>query len=146
MRVSAPSSLPHGSNRNGAVAESDGRVATKIGRPRSSRSAEVPQLLDMATVAATMATSVRHIQRLVSERRIPYLKVGAFRPLRPIRARRLAARAPSRGARLGLRTPPAAAVEWLAANQAAGDLLQGSKHPPALGLTQSPLRRASYGQ
>jgi excisionase family DNA binding protein len=32
----------------------------------------------MAAVAALMATSVRHIQRLVSERRIPYLKVGHF--------------------------------------------------------------------
>ena len=32
----------------------------------------------MAAVADIMATSVRHIQRLVSERRIPYLKVGHF--------------------------------------------------------------------
>jgi excisionase family DNA binding protein len=32
----------------------------------------------MQGVAAIMATSVRHIQRLVSERRIPYLKVGHF--------------------------------------------------------------------
>lgn len=78
MRLPAPSPLPLGSNRSGAAAESDGRVATKTGRPRTSRPAEVPQLLDMATVAATMATSVRHIQRLVSERRIPYLKVGHF--------------------------------------------------------------------
>ena len=38
----------------------------------------MPQLLDMAAVAAIMATSVRHIQRLVSERRIPYIKVGHF--------------------------------------------------------------------
>ena len=32
----------------------------------------------MTAVAAIMATSVRHIQRLVSERRIPYIKVGHF--------------------------------------------------------------------
>jgi len=30
----------------------------------------------MPVVAAIMATSVRHIQRLVNERRIPYRKVG----------------------------------------------------------------------
>jgi excisionase family DNA binding protein len=40
--------------------------------------AEVPQLLDMRAVAALLATSVRHVQRLVSEQRIPYLKVGRF--------------------------------------------------------------------
>ena len=78
MRLPAPSPLPQSSNRNGAAAHSDGRVAPKTGRPRTSRLAEVPQLLDMATVAAIMATSVRHIQRLVSERRIPYVKVGHF--------------------------------------------------------------------
>jgi len=37
----------------------------------------------MAVVAAIMATSVRHIQRLVNERRIPYRKVRAIRPIRP---------------------------------------------------------------
>jgi excisionase family DNA binding protein len=35
-------------------------------------------LLDMPAVAALLATSVRHVQRLVSEQRIPYLKVGRF--------------------------------------------------------------------
>jgi excisionase family DNA binding protein len=31
-----------------------------------------------------MATSVRHIQRLVDERRIPYLKVGRFVRFDPV--------------------------------------------------------------
>jgi excisionase family DNA binding protein len=45
---------------------------------RRAKVVEVPELLDMPAVAALMATSVRHVQRLVSERRIPYLKVGRF--------------------------------------------------------------------
>ena len=49
-----------------------------MGRPRTKGPVEVPQLLDMAEVAAIMATSTRHIRRLVSERRIRYLKVGHF--------------------------------------------------------------------
>ena len=44
----------------------------------------LPQLLDMADVAAVMATSVRHVQRLVSERRIPFLKVGRFVRFDPV--------------------------------------------------------------
>ena len=35
-------------------------------------------LIDIPTVAQTLGTTRRHVQRLVSERRIPYLKVGRF--------------------------------------------------------------------
>lgn len=70
--------LPDHSVSPGPSPHPDPRSATKTGRPRNSSSAKVPQLLDMAAVADIMATSVRHIQRLVSERRIPYLKVGHF--------------------------------------------------------------------
>lgn len=35
-----------------------------------------PPLMDIEAVAAQLAVTVRHIRRLVSERRIPYLKVG----------------------------------------------------------------------
>jgi excisionase family DNA binding protein len=34
--------------------------------------------MDINGVAATLGVSRRHIQRLVSERRIPFLKVGRF--------------------------------------------------------------------
>lgn len=36
------------------------------------------RLLDMEDVARWLATSPRHVQRLVTERRIPFLKVGHF--------------------------------------------------------------------
>ena len=35
-------------------------------------------LLDMEDVAGWLATSPRHVQRLVTERRIPYVKIGHF--------------------------------------------------------------------
>ena len=35
-------------------------------------------LLDMSEVAETLGVSRRHVQRLVSEKRIPYFKVGRF--------------------------------------------------------------------
>lgn len=39
---------------------------------------EIPQLLDIPTLAETLGDSVRHIRRLVAERRIPYIKIGHF--------------------------------------------------------------------
>jgi excisionase family DNA binding protein len=41
-------------------------------------SVEVPQLIDIATLAERLGDSPRHIRRLVAERRIPYLKVGRY--------------------------------------------------------------------
>lgn len=38
----------------------------------------VPGLLDIETLADRLHDSVRHVRRLVAERRIPYLKVGHF--------------------------------------------------------------------
>jgi excisionase family DNA binding protein len=35
-------------------------------------------LLDAAGVALALGTSTRHVQRLVTERRIPFVKVGRF--------------------------------------------------------------------
>ena len=37
---------------------------------------DVPHLLDLHAVAARLALSERHVRRLVSERKIPYMKVG----------------------------------------------------------------------
>jgi excisionase family DNA binding protein len=36
------------------------------------------QLMDMPALAHMLGVTHRHVQRLVSERRIPYLKVGRF--------------------------------------------------------------------
>jgi excisionase family DNA binding protein len=37
-----------------------------------------PRLLTIDELAQTLGTSVRHVRRLVAERRIPYVKVGWF--------------------------------------------------------------------
>jgi excisionase family DNA binding protein len=38
----------------------------------------LPQLLDMPALAAQLATTERHVRRLVSEHRIPFVRVGRF--------------------------------------------------------------------
>jgi excisionase family DNA binding protein len=56
-------------------------VKTTHDGPKASGEASVgapSSLLDMEGVACWLGTSVRHVQRLVTERRIPYLKVGHF--------------------------------------------------------------------
>jgi excisionase family DNA binding protein len=37
-----------------------------------------PQLIDMETVAQRLGTSIRHVRRLVTEKKLPYLKIGHF--------------------------------------------------------------------
>jgi excisionase family DNA binding protein len=41
-------------------------------------STTVPELIDIETLANRLGDSVRHVRRLVAEKRIPYLKVGHF--------------------------------------------------------------------
>ena len=41
-------------------------------------SAPLPTLIDMATAAEHLGVSLRHVRRLVAEKRIPYVKVGHF--------------------------------------------------------------------
>jgi excisionase family DNA binding protein len=38
----------------------------------------LPQLLTIDQLAEQLNVSVRHVRRLVAERRVPYLKVGKF--------------------------------------------------------------------
>jgi excisionase family DNA binding protein len=38
----------------------------------------IPELIDIETLAARLGDSVRHVRRMVAEKRIPYLKVGHF--------------------------------------------------------------------
>jgi len=52
-----------------------GEQSRKLGAPPSTT--KLP-LLDAAEVASALGTTRRHIQRLVTERRIPFVKVGRF--------------------------------------------------------------------
>jgi excisionase family DNA binding protein len=45
---------------------------------RSAPTASLAPLIDIHCVAEILAVTPRHIQRLVAERRIPYLRVGRF--------------------------------------------------------------------
>jgi excisionase family DNA binding protein len=49
-----------------------------IDQPSENGSAMFPQLIDMETVAQRLGTTLRHVRRLVTERKIPYLKIGHF--------------------------------------------------------------------
>jgi excisionase family DNA binding protein len=44
----------------------------------STRSGRLPLLLDIEGVAEVLGVSVRHVRRLVAERRIPYIKWGRY--------------------------------------------------------------------
>jgi excisionase family DNA binding protein len=47
-------------------------------QPSEDAASTFPQLIGMATVAQRLDTSIRHVRRLVTERKIPYLKIGHF--------------------------------------------------------------------
>jgi excisionase family DNA binding protein len=42
----------------------------------TSATTELPRLVDIETLAGSLGVSVRHVRRLVQERRIPYIKWG----------------------------------------------------------------------
>jgi len=69
--------------------------------PQSTHSVEVPQLLDVPALAQLLATTPRHVRRLVAEHRIPYLKCGHFIRFDPadVVAWLMKARVPSRDTR-----------------------------------------------
>jgi excisionase family DNA binding protein len=68
--------------------------------------AAVPELIDIETLAHLLGDSVRHVRRLVAERRVPYLKVGHF-----------------------VRFDPAEIVEWLDSARHPGRVArQGQSH------------------
>ena len=54
-------------------AAAEGRTAASYGSAGTSE-----PLLDIHEVAARLNITVRHVRRLVAERRIPYLKVGSL--------------------------------------------------------------------
>lgn len=45
---------------------------------RTPNSVTLPTLIDMAMAAEHLGVSLRHVRRLVAEKRIPYVKVGHF--------------------------------------------------------------------
>ena len=58
-------------------------TSTKLHNPRSEvrespAEALTSSLIDIPCVAQVLGVTPRHIQRLVAERRIPYLKIGRF--------------------------------------------------------------------
>ena len=59
----------NGSNHNGRPA---GRSAV----PQSPTG--LPVLIDIETLALRLGVGIRHVRRLVAERRIPYVKVGHY--------------------------------------------------------------------
>ncbi|MEJ7844824.1 MAG: helix-turn-helix domain-containing protein [Acidimicrobiales bacterium] len=44
--------------------------------PQTEQRDQLPRLLDIATLADRLSVDVRHIRRLVAERRIPFIKWG----------------------------------------------------------------------
>lgn len=65
-----PSSKGAALNHGGA--DSGRRAAT------GSTQRELPRLVDIATAAEVLGVGVRHVRRLVAERRIPFIKVGHY--------------------------------------------------------------------
>jgi excisionase family DNA binding protein len=47
-----------------------------VGANHPDSGADLHQLIDIPTLARYLGTSIRHIRRLVAEKRIPYIKVG----------------------------------------------------------------------
>jgi excisionase family DNA binding protein len=85
---------------------------------------ELPELIDITTLADRLGDSVRHIRRLVAERRIPYLKVGRFVRFDPLR------RHPRKGSYVQGRVMGTAVLEWGAI---------GSFMPCSCGIIRGPL-------
>ena len=54
------------------------KISTTTGRIPAPAPALTSPLIDIHGVAEVLGVTPRHIQRLVAERRIPYLKVGRF--------------------------------------------------------------------
>jgi excisionase family DNA binding protein len=52
--------------------------STEIRKPGPSASPTHRRLVDIDVLAEWLATSPRHIRRLVAERRVPFVKVGHF--------------------------------------------------------------------
>lgn len=56
----------------------DRRSGSRPRRVRQTAAVPLPQLLDVKDVAEVLGVTVRHVRRLVAERRIPFLKWGHY--------------------------------------------------------------------
>jgi excisionase family DNA binding protein len=59
------------------------RGASRVEASPPNRS-QIPRLVDITTIAAHLDVSVRHVRRLVAERRIPYVKWGNLLRFDPV--------------------------------------------------------------
>jgi excisionase family DNA binding protein len=95
VRERSPGQLPsHHTSQVNTSAELSDIIMTTQDRESGSEAAIGPALLDYQQLSVWLNDSVRHLRRLVDEKRIPYIKVGHF-----------------------VRFDPAAISEWLASNR-----------------------------
>jgi len=73
--IECPSSPGHGNGGTPSAAKRDGTFTQSVG---ATTTYGQPALLDVDGLAMWLATSGRHVRRLVLEKRIPYVKVGHF--------------------------------------------------------------------
>lgn len=73
-----PPSSPRLNGRQGGSAIARGLHNPEDPRPQADDADRLPVLVDTETVAGALGVSVRHVRRLVTERRIPFVKVGYF--------------------------------------------------------------------
>ncbi|MCU1493243.1 MAG: hypothetical protein JWO62_1007 [Acidimicrobiaceae bacterium] len=62
----------------GSTQREDNRQAGARTRSADPHATLLPSLVDIETVAGALGVGVRHVRRLVAERRIPYVKVGHY--------------------------------------------------------------------
>ena len=79
---------------------------------------QIPHLLSIPELAERLGTGVRHVRRLVQERRVPYVKVGKFVRFDPVEISEWLAA----GRRPRLDDRPFAEIsEWLATGRRPGN-------------------------
>jgi excisionase family DNA binding protein len=102
-------------------------------------------LLDMSEVAETLGVTRRHVQRLVSEKRIPYFKVGRFIRFDPAE---LSVWLPSSGWKCTFHPPGSNASDgkMRCSKQGGPERLESIETFESVRLTQIPPRRATSGQ
>ena len=66
------------------ITRSSSTAGRTVGPDPPSGNRCVPCLVDIATIAENLGVSVRHIRRLVAERRIPYVKWGNLLRFDPV--------------------------------------------------------------
>ena len=87
---------------------------------------QIPHLLSIPELAECLGTGVRHVRRLVQERRVPYVKVGKFVRFDPVEISEWLAA----GRRPRLDDRPFAEIsEWTATGRSPGDGRELSHRP-----------------